>query len=94
MKSLNIKPKSEEEITIEMKNLLLGKHRLGSKDWFIQKSMHAIMVQQALSPEQAIGYMVEQYKKNHKELCDGTKTIEQIKQEAVANAKTYQEAMK
>jgi len=94
MKSLNIKPKTDQEIHEEMKQLLLGKHRLGSKNWFLQKSMNAIMIQQNLTPQQALEYMVTQYKKNHKELSEGTKTIEQIKTEAISNAKKYQEAIK
>lgn len=82
---LHIPKKTDKELEQEMKDLLLGKHRIGSKNWFLQKSMNAIMVQQGLSVEQALKYMVETHKKNHKDLYYGNKTIQDIAEESKKN---------
>lgn len=91
---LDIKTKTDAEIEAEMKQLLIGKHRLGSKNWILQKAMTAIMIKEGLTPEQAIIKMVAQYKQNHKELVTGEKTIEQLKTESVNNLRKVQEELK
>lgn len=82
---INIPKKTDEQLENEMKELLLGKHRLGSKNWFLQKSMNAIMVHQNLTAEQTLKYMVETHKKNHKDLYTGNKTIQDIAEESKKN---------
>lgn len=94
MKSFVMPQKTDAQIEEEMKQLLIGKHRLGSKNWILQKCMQGIMVKEGLTPEQAIQKMVAQYKQNHKELVSGEKTIEQLKTESVANLKKVQEELK
>lgn len=94
MKSFVMPKKTDAQIEEEMKQLLLGKHRLGSKNWILQKAMTAIMVKEGLTPEQALSKMVAQYKQNHKELVSGEKTLEQLKTESVANLKKVQEELK
>lgn len=91
---INIPKKTDAEIEAEMKQLLIGKHRLGSKNWILQKAMTAIMVKEGLTPEQALVKMVAQYKQNHKELISGEKTIEQLKTESVNNLRKVQEELK
>lgn len=91
---LDIKTKTDAEIEAEMKQLLIGKHRLGSKNWILQKAMTAIMVKEGLTPEQALVKMVAQYKQNHKELITGEKTIEQLKTESVNNLRKVQDELK
>lgn len=91
---INIPKKTDAEIEAEMKQLLIGKHRLGSKNWILQKAMTAIMVKEGLTPEQALVKMVAQYKQNHKELVTGEKTIEQLKTESVNNLRKVQEELK
>ena len=94
MKGFVMPLKTDKQIEEEMKQLLLGKHRLGSKNWILQKAMTAIMVKEGLTPEQALVKMVAQYKQNHKELVTGEKTIEQLKTESVNNLKQVQEELK
>jgi hypothetical protein len=91
---INIPKKTDAEIEAEMKQLLIGKHRLGSKNWILQKAMTAIMVKEGLTPEQALVKMVAQYKQNHKELVTGEKTLEQLKSESVNNLRKVQEELK
>jgi hypothetical protein len=91
---LDIPKKTDKQIEEEMKQLLLGRHRLGSKNWILQKAMTAIMVKEGLTPEQALVKMVAQYKQNHKELVSGEKTIEQLKTESVNNLRKVQEELK
>jgi hypothetical protein len=91
---LNIPKKTDAEIEAEMKQLLIGKHRLGSKNWILQKAMTAIMIKEGLTPEQALVKMVAQYKQNHKELVTGEKTLEQLKSESVNNLRKVQEELK
>lgn len=91
---INIPKKTDAEIEAEMKQLLIGKHRLGSKNWILQKAMTAIMVKEGLTPEQALVKMVAQYKQNHKELVSGEKTLEQLKSESVNNLRKVQEELK
>jgi hypothetical protein len=90
----DIPKKTDAEIESEMKQLLIGKHRLGSKNWILQKAMTAIMVKEGLTPEQALVKMVAQYKQNHKELVSGEKTLEQLKSESVNNLRKVQEELK
>jgi hypothetical protein len=90
----DIPKKTDAEIEAEMKQLLIGKHRLGSKNWILQKAMTAIMVKEGLTPEQALVKMVAQYKQNHKDLVTGEKTIEQLKTESVNNLRKVQEELK
>lgn len=90
----DIPKKTDAEIEAEMKQLLIGKHRLGSKNWILQKAMTAIMIKEGLTPEQALVKMVAQYKQNHKELVTGEKTLEQLKSESVENMKKVQEELK
>jgi hypothetical protein len=94
MKSFVMPKKTDAQIEEEMKQLLLGKQRLGSKNWIIQKAMTAIMVKEGLTPDKALIKMVAQYKQNHKDLVSGEKTIEQLKTESVANLKKVQEELK
>lgn len=94
MKSFVMPKKTDAEIEAEMKQLLIGKHRLGSKNWILQKAMTAIMVKEGLTPEQALVKMVAQYKQNHKELVTGEKTLEQLKTESVNNLRKVQEELK
>lgn len=91
---INIPKKTDAEIEAEMKQLLIGKHRLGSKNWILQKAMTAIMVKEGLTPEQALVKMVAQYKQNHKELVTGEKTLEQLKTESVNNLRKVEEELK
>lgn len=94
MKSFVMPQKTDAEIEAEMKQLLIGKHRLGSKNWILQKAMTAIMVKEGLSPEDALIKMVAQYKQNHKELVSGEKTLEQLKTESVNNLRKVEEELK
>lgn len=85
MKSLKIKPKTDTQLEKEMKNLILGKHRMFTKEWILQKSLHAIQVQQNLKTEELIQYAIKQHKQNHKDLYTGKKTIDDISKEAKQN---------
>lgn len=87
MKTIKVKvlKKTDEELEEEMRKLILGKHRLGSKDWVLQKSLHAIKVQQNISVDDLVKFAVEQHKKNHSDLYSGKKQVSDIAREAREN---------